>query len=140
MLSATSTIKCSKDGTYSHLTTTAITKLTCDFGNCGPPCEKCDVDSLLQTSVDPGTSSYPLIVSGTNECLRVVGVCERSDPCTRFDVMGITAGQPNVITETGSSTLGTATLECTNDGTFKSKNAAFETFTGITEIQCSCAV
>ncbi|PIC23560.1 hypothetical protein B9Z55_017226 [Caenorhabditis nigoni] len=138
--SASSTIKCSKDGTISHLTTTGITKLVCDFAMCALPCEKCNVLGLFPNSAMPGTITYPSILSGPGECTKLEAFCERTDgqTCTNIIVYAVTSvPDPLDITDTLTASYGSSPLECANDGTFTYTNGLTGfTLPGITEIQC----
>ncbi|CAO4377040.1 unnamed protein product [Caenorhabditis nigoni] len=100
-------------------------------------CQQCDLDSLFPPNTEPGTSAYSIVVSAPGQCLRAAVVCERVDGqrCYPININGIIAGQPNDIKETGSETVASSTLACSNDGTFSQKYGT-RLLTGITQIQC----
>ncbi|CAO4377036.1 unnamed protein product [Caenorhabditis nigoni] len=128
---ATGTIKCSKDGTFSHLTTTGIEKLVCDFNTCILPCTKCDIGSIFKIPDVSGTISYSKIVSGPGECTKIDVFCQRDDgqSCNTIFVEAISSffPFPLVITDSLTSTYGSSTLEFANDGTFTYNSAAGDT-------------
>ncbi|PIC23556.1 hypothetical protein B9Z55_017224 [Caenorhabditis nigoni] len=76
--SATSTITCAKDGTYSW----REPELECIFENCEPPpdpCTTCDIQTIAPVLTDPDTSYTFTPLNAPGDCLLNQMTCKRTD-------------------------------------------------------------
>ncbi|CAO4377034.1 unnamed protein product [Caenorhabditis nigoni] len=135
--SATSTITCAKDGTYSWRgITTGITKLECIFENCEPPpdpCTTCDIQTIAPILTDPDTSYKFTPLNAPGECLLNQMTCKRNDDkiCGSVKIVAIRPGGSNVITELATPNSATTTIKCISDGT-----QAWEFVYDISKLEC----